>query len=268
MTPFAAPDLFKTPTGRAVIVAMDHGIADGVAEGLESPLTVLRTVLPAGPDGVLLGPGMARHAAVMVRQAGAALWITMDHYGTSTLPGGNEGLELRTVIATAAYARDLGAAGVKTVLVFGYADPQAYLANVRSVGMLAEDAHRAGLPLMVEAVLWGRRIPDDRRDDPGLLAHACRIAAELGADLIKTTLPRAHLRGIVDALPVPVVILGGPGTNDHHGFLERIADAIQQGARGVVVGRKVWQADDPAGAVRALRAVVHSGRPATEIPGA
>ncbi len=251
-----------TPDGRAVIVAMDHGIAAGAVTGLEAPMSTLRTILGGAPDGVLLSAGIARHAAPVIREQQAAQWVTVDHYGTSTVPGADDGLELHTVVASPARARDLGAAGVKTVLVFGYADPAAYLANLRAVGTLVEEAHRAGLPIMIEAVLWGSRIPNDRRDDPALVAHACRIAVELGADVIKTTMPARDLGRIVAALPVPVLILGGPRGNNPGGFLDRVAGAIAQGASGVVVGRMVWQADDPAGVVRALRAVVHPGRPA------
>ena len=43
---------------------------------------------------------------------------------------------------------------------------------------------RAGIPVIVESVLWGSRIEDKR--DPELLAFGARVAAEFGADAIKT----------------------------------------------------------------------------------
>ncbi len=251
-----------TPDGRAVIVAMDHGIGGGAVPGLERPMSTLRTVLDGKPDGVLLSPGLAQHGAAALSEYRVALWVTLDHYGTSTIPGGDDGLELHTVIASPARARDLGAAGVKTLLVFGYGDPAAYLANLRAAGTLIEDAHRLGLPVMVEAVLWGSRVPADRRDDWVLVANACRIASELGADVIKTTMPREHLKDIAEALPVPVLILGGPHRHDRGPFLDRVTRAIAEGARGIVAGRMVWQSADPADMVRGLRAAVHGGRPA------
>jgi DhnA family fructose-bisphosphate aldolase class Ia len=252
-------DFFAAADGHAVIVAMDHGLTGGAVNGLETPLRTLDAVLLGEPDGVLVSPGMARHAQDRITRAGVALWVTLDYYGTSTIAGGDGTAEIHAVVSTPAVARDLGAAGVKAILVFGYEHPEAYAKNLHAVGALADQAHRIGLPLMVEAVLWGRTISPGQRDDAALIAHACRIAAELGADLIKTTLPSRGLRSIVDALPIPILILGGPPDEEPGAFLRRAGEAIREGARGVVAGRVVWQANEPAAVVAALRTIVHQG---------
>jgi len=250
-------------TGRAVIIALDHGIGTGVLPGLESPVQTLRAVLEGPPDGVLVGPHFARRFAEELRQAGVPVWITLDFYGTSTVPGWNETLELYAPIATPSLARELGGVGVKAVLVFGRRQPEAYVDNLRTVAAFAEQALQARVPLMVEAVLWGARIPEDRRDDPDLLLPACRVAFELGADLIKVPMPRRDLHEIVAAVPVPIMILGGAGAGGTT-FLNEVAQAMAAGARGVVCGRAVWQSASPASMVRALRAIVHEGRSVEE----
>jgi class I fructose-bisphosphate aldolase len=40
---------------------------------------------------------------------------------------------------------------------------------------------------------------------------------------------------------VPLVILGGPRSGDPEGVLTLAEEAIGAGARGIVIGRNVWQ---------------------------
>jgi DhnA family fructose-bisphosphate aldolase class Ia len=97
--------------------------------------------------------------------------------------------------------------------------------------------------------------------DAGLLADACRIAFEHGADLLKTYYPgtREGFARIVAGTPAPVLIAGGPKLPDERAVLEMVADTIAEGGCGVVFGRNIWQSPDPAAMVRALRAVIHEG---------
>ena len=57
--------------------------------------------------------------------------------------------------------------------------------NVKRVAWVIAEAERLGVPVMVETVLWGLSIPKERRHDPELIPHICRIGAELGADIVK-----------------------------------------------------------------------------------
>jgi len=63
---------------------------------------------------------------------------------------------------------------------------------------------------------------------------------------------------------VPVVVAGGPKTETDLEFLQMIEGAIEAGARGVAIGRNVFQHDDPIAMTRALSAVVHEGASAEE----
>lgn len=262
-----AGPLLNARTGRAVIVAMDHGIGSGAVRGLESPAGVLEEVLGGTPDAVLLGPHLARLVRPRLHDAAMPFWVTLDAYSASTVPGRDDAQELHVVIAAPALARDLGASGVKALLVFGQRDAAAYVDNVRAVAMLSEQAHQVGLPLMVETVLWGARISDSERDSPEILQHACRIAFELGADLIKAAPPRTGFREIVASTPVPILMLGGDRGGNHRGFFHDVAAAVAAGVRGVVCGRMVWQHPAPAEIVRALCAVVHDERPVADVLG-
>ena len=94
------------------------------------------------------------------------------------------------------------------------------------------------------------------------MAGACRIAFEHGADIVKTyyTGSAASFRKVASTCPVPVLIAGGVKMDTIRAALEVVHGSVQGGGRGVVFGRNIWQAPDPAAVVRALGAIIHHGK--------
>jgi class I fructose-bisphosphate aldolase len=122
---------------------------------------------------------------------------------------------------------------------------------------------------MIEPVLWGAHIPPDLKNDPDTIAHAARIALEMGADILKIpyTGDREHFRGLVERSRVPVVILGGTDMSGTRQVLQTAGDSVAAGGRGVVYGRVVWQHRNMRGLLRALKEVVHAGAGVDEAMG-
>jgi DhnA family fructose-bisphosphate aldolase class Ia len=94
-----------------------------------------------------------------------------------------------------------------------------------------------------------------------MIALAARIAAEYGADFVKTAYSGDpdSFRTVVRGATVPVLVLGGDRMHTDRATLELTHGAIMAGAAGIAMGRNIWQASDPAGMVRALRAIIHDG---------
>ena len=88
------------------------------------------------------------------------------------------------------------------------------------------------------------------------LALCCRIAAELGARVVKTYWCE-NFEKVVDGCPVPVVMAGGPKCETALEVMEFVHDGLQRGAIGINLGRNVWQNPHPVAIMRALRAIVH-----------
>jgi DhnA family fructose-bisphosphate aldolase class Ia len=88
-----------------------------------------------------------------------------------------------------------------------------------------------------------------------------RQAVELGADIIKAD-PTQNLQEyhqvIEVASGIPVLVRGGGRATDDE-ILNRTAQLMEQGAKGIVYGRNVIQHPNPAGMTRALMGVVHQG---------
>ena len=250
--------LFDRDSERSFIAAIDHGVTIGVPSGAERAIETVERIVACEPDAVLLSPGLLAKSAHLFAFRGAPAvvvrsdWIINDPRLTALEQG-----EAYRVLCSPQHAAELGADAVIMFLVMGVADGATFADNVRAIAVAAEQAHRTGLPLIVEATLWGSRIED--RKDPELLAFGCRTAAELGAAAVKTewTGDQATMAQVIEGCPAPVLVLGGARTETPEPLLAATREAMAAGARGVVYGRNVWQADDPIGVSRQLRDIIH-----------
>ena len=86
--------------------------------------------------------------------------------------------EFHRVVVTPAEASAMGAGAICMYLIGGPATGEMFAGNVAAVAKAAREADRVGLPLIVEATLWGSRHADKK--DPEAVQHMCRIAYELG----------------------------------------------------------------------------------------
>ncbi len=240
--------------GRSVVVPADHGTQLGRLAGLEDPLALLRRFLPLGCDGFLLGPGLTQRSADLFTGRGApARLMTVDTYyrdaegGTSVL------------ITSLERAAQLGVDAVKVFMPWDVAPDE----RARCSAFVADVIVRAeplGLPVMVEPIaIYRPRGPEAVAAE----GDGCRMAAELGADIIKVAYPDdPELLGAwVLELGVPLVILGGPPSGTADDLCALVADAMAAGAAGITIGRRLWQRppDEAAELLGRLQEIVHPG---------
>ena len=252
--------LFDPNSGRSFVVAFDRGLVASARPGGERALQVIETLTRSSIDGLLLGPGLAaRGLGSFAHRHSPQLLIRCDLLIMSgVLPDGLTGpAEEYRMLIRPEEAAALGADVVVLFLVLGQQDPRITADNAKAVAKAVHRAHAVGLPVMVEAVLWGPRIKDPR--DPANLAFVCRQAAEFGADVIKTqyTGDVQSMRDVLSGVPVPVMALGGPRTDALADAVEISRQVVRAGASGVVFGRNIWQADDPVAAAAAVSDAVH-----------
>ncbi|MGC8974802.1 MAG: class I fructose-bisphosphate aldolase, partial [Thermoprotei archaeon] len=67
------------------------------------------------------------------------------------------------------------------------------------------------------------------------------------------------------AAGVPVLMSGGPKTQNIREFLIRVKNVMDAGASGVVVGRNIFQHKNPKGVVRAVKEIVHENKNPDEV---
>jgi DhnA family fructose-bisphosphate aldolase class Ia len=180
-------------------------------------------------------------------------YLTVDE---RTRPYGDK----HRVLCSPAQAAKLGADAVVMYLMFGSADGETFADNLSAIGQAVGEAHELGLPLIAEVVAWGSSAVD--RHDADLLGYGARLAVEVGADMIKTEYtddPESMTR-LVSGCPAPVLVLGGAKADSVDALLATTRDALLAGVAGVIYGRNIWQADDPAHVGAAVRALVHEQR--------
>ena len=87
-----------------------------------------------------------------------------------------------------------------------------------------------------------------------VVAHAARIGAECGADIVKTlyTGDIDSFTKVVESIPVPVVIAGGPKSKTDLDILKMTEDAMNAGAKGVTYGRNIFAHKSPAKDCRSI----------------
>jgi DhnA family fructose-bisphosphate aldolase class Ia len=233
--------------GRSVVVAVDHAGTDGIPAGLEDPGRVLEQVTDGGADAILTTVGVARHFAGLLARVGLIL-----RCDGATSPLLERGREMVVGVET---ALALDADAVAAMYFPGIETGERSLTYLPR---LAEQARRWNLPVMAEALPRGFSDAPDRRS-PETVSLAARMAVEVGADIVKTiyTGDVPGFSAVTAATYAPVLVLGGPRSEDVAELLENVRQALDAGAAGVVIGRQVWQAPDPAAVTRALVALVH-----------
>lgn len=243
--------------GGSLVVAADHGIF-GVFEGLEDVPETVRQLLPAGPDAFLFNTGMFRRVyrqwAALGRQAPGVI-LGLDTHIRTTIPRSPQSGDAYRLLASVEQAAAMGADAVKVVLVFAQDGLEPFALNLETVAQVIREGDRLGMPVMVEPTFWGRLVGEGTPVEPAGVAHICRIAVELGADIIKAPFVGSpdEYRPIVEHAPVPVTILGGARSNRLEEMLNGVRAAMQIGVRGVVFGRNVWQYPDKTEVIRELR---------------
>ena len=251
--------LFHPQSKRMVLVTVDHGICIKPMKEINDPAMVVRKAVEGGADAVLLTPGIARLVYKELVGTGTSLMLRIDGTATSIGPD----LTNDELICSVEAALRMGADAVATFGVIGV-PREAQLS--RKIGTTAEECDRWEIPMMTEMIppdILSHQFKDRAKrecpSDPEIIKFSARVAAELGADIVKgyyTGDPKTF-REVIEYCPVPYVVLSGPASGDPEVFLGFAHQAIECGASGVSVGRNVWTYEDPAAMTRALCRIVH-----------
>jgi 3-hydroxy-5-phosphonooxypentane-2,4-dione thiolase len=231
--------IFK-PDGRTVMLAVDHGYFQGPTTGLVRPAETIAPLAPLA-DTLMLTRGVLRACVDPSVDVPIVLRVSG---GTSVL---KDDLSDEEITVSIRDALRLNATGVAMSVFVGSPHERQ---TIKSLADLVDEATELGVPVLAVTAV-GKEMARDAR----YLGLACRIAAEMGAAIVKTY----HCEGfesVVAGCPAPVVIAGGKKLEEK-AALELTFAAIRDGARGVDMGRNIFQSDCPVGMIKAVRAIVH-----------
>ncbi|MFI1812152.1 2-amino-3,7-dideoxy-D-threo-hept-6-ulosonate synthase [Streptomyces sp. NPDC020422] len=241
--------LFRHRDQRLMVVPLDHSIADGplIARGGLDGL--VGQLVGNGVDAVVLHKGSLRHVHTD-RFAGMSLIM---HLSASTAHAPDP--DAKYLVTGVEEALRHGADAVSVHVNLGSQDERQQIADL---GAVADVCDRWNVPLLAMMYPRGPRISNPR--DPGLVVHTATLAADLGADIVKTLYTGSpdDMADIVAACPIPVIVAGGVRVDAEDQVLDFVSDAVRGGAAGVAMGRNVFQAPDPGAMARKIAQIVHS----------
>ncbi|MFI9580561.1 2-amino-3,7-dideoxy-D-threo-hept-6-ulosonate synthase [Streptomyces sp. NPDC052236] len=238
--------LSLTGDKKYLFVPLDHSVSDGPVVPAAQWDDLLRALVAGGADGIIVHKGRARSIAPDIL-GNCALVV---HLSASTACAAD--VNAKVLVGDVEEALRLGADAVSVHVNIGSDTEGQQLADL---GTVARSCDMWGVPLIAMIYPRGPRIENPH--DPALLAHLVNVAADLGADLVKTSvaLPLARMAEVVANSPIPVLAAGGPP--DGSDLIEYGRSVMASGCQGLAVGRRIFSARSPASLVSRLSAVVH-----------
>ncbi len=228
--------------GHTLIMPVDHGYFQGPTRNLEEPRKTIEPLLPYS-DALFITRGVLRSSVdpdnarpVILRVSGGTSMVGKDL--------ANEGI---TTSMEEALRLNVSAVGLSIFVGTDYEKE-----SLLNLSALVNEGERYGIPVMAVTAV-GKEL---EKRDARYLALASRIAAELGARVVKTYWCD-NFDKVSKGCPVPVIMAGGPQVDTELEVFEFVYDGLQKGAIGVNLGRNIWQNAFPVAMIKAIRSIVH-----------
>ncbi len=230
------------PDGHALYMPIDHGYFQGPTSKLEEPRKTVEPLLPYS-DALFVTRGVLRSCVdpnqatpIILRVSGGTSMVGRDLANEGLITSIEEAIRL-----------NVSALGISIFVGTDYEKE-----SLLNLAKLVDEGEKYGLPVMAVTAV-GKEL---EKREARYLALASRIAAELGARVVKTYWCE-DFEKVSTGCPVPVVMAGGPVTETELQVFEFVYDGIQKGAIGVNLGRDVWKNNYPVAMIKAIRAIVH-----------
>jgi len=233
------------PDGHCQFLPIDHGYFQGPTRCLERPGETIRDLIPYA-DGLFVTRGVLR--AAIDPHIGTPIILRVS--GGTSVVGRDLADEIITTSVEEMIRLNVAAVGVSVFVGSDYERE-----TLENLTLLVDECEDYGIPVMAVTAV-GKEL---EKRTARYLALSCRIAAELGARIVKTYYCEEGFEKVTDGCPVPVVIAGGPKCETELEVFEFVYDGMQKGAIGVNLGRNVWQSPHPRAVMQALNGVIHDG---------
>jgi 2-amino-4,5-dihydroxy-6-oxo-7-(phosphonooxy)heptanoate synthase len=233
---------------RMLVVPLDHSITTGPITAGAALNHMVGQLASNGVDAIVLHKGSLRHVD--------HTWFTetslIVHLSASTVHASDP--NAKYLVANVEESLRLGADAVSVHVNLGSMDEARQISDLATV---SEACDQWNVPLLAMVYPRGPHIANPQ--DPDLVAHAVTLAADLGADIVKTVHVGsvAAMADITRACPIPVIVAGGPPLNNPVELRRYVLDALRGGAGGVAMGRNIFQAADPGATARMIADLVH-----------
>ncbi len=235
-------NIFNAKSGNTVMFAFDHGYFMGSTAGLERLDLLLPKLAPyvdcfMGTRGAIrtcVAPETAKSIALRVTSGSSMLQEDLSH-------------EVVAVDIEDAIRMNADCMAVQT---FIGADGQ--LSSLDNLNRVISAGMRYSVPTLGVCAVGKDMARTDR-----FFKLATRIIAEMGVQIVKSY-DCENFEEVAAACPVPIVVAGGKKLPEPEA-LHLAYDVIRKGARGVDMGRNIFQSEHPVEMAQAVSKIVHEG---------
>ena len=231
------------PDGHCQFLPIDHGYFQGPTRCLEKPEDTIRD-LKAYADGLFVTRGVLRASITSDISTPVILRVS----GGTSVVGKDLANEVITTSVKEMIRLNVAAVGLSVFVGSNYEKE-----SLQNLAELVNECEEYGIPVMAVTAV-GKEL---EKRTARYLSLACRIAAELGAKIVKTYYCKEDFEKVTTGCPVPVVIAGGPKCETELEVFEFVYDGMNKGAIGVNLGRNIWQNPNPLAIMKALNTIIH-----------
>ncbi|MCX8111389.1 MAG: hypothetical protein N3D15_09105 [Syntrophorhabdaceae bacterium] len=243
---------------KALILPYDQGLEHGPVDFFDAPFAqdpmhIIEIAREGGYDAIAMHIGNARR---YFEHYYGDVPLILKVNGKTSIPSDDE--PLSPITASIEDALSLSAIAVGYTLYVGSPRQDE---DIEQFAQVREEAHKNGLPVIVWSYPRGKDINEKGgKDSLYAVEYAARVAAELGADMVKLNVPslkkkpdipepyrdyetnlfNAVKRVISGACGIPVIFAGGGMVSDED-LLEKARICLEAGASGLIFGRNIWQ---------------------------
>lgn len=238
----------KKDNENMLIVPLDHGFTTWPVKGIEHMGKVIDALSKHNVDGIVLHKGMIyRYQEELIRSQIPLIMQVSAGTKYNSISG------RKVLVGSVKEAVSLGCDAVSIQVSINSEDEEVGLAET---GRIAEECYKYGMPLLAMMYITNRNNIDETQAE--INEHAVRIATELGVDIVKLkyTAGEETYKSIFQYSPIPVIMAGGSKLPESE-FLSYSRRIMDLGARGVAVGRNVFQSSDMDYILNELDRIVH-----------
>ncbi len=238
-----------------VISAIDHVMEYGDQPGIEDSRKAIKKCMST--DALLLSRFSLKRNWDLFAERNAPKpvvrinWSSAFYYPLEYRKGFTE---IATLVEDAVEA---GSEMVICSLFLENNDEETETINIGLFSEVVRQKEKLGIPLIGECyVVEHKEITPEQMHLK--VRRVSRIMAELGADLIKAFFTN-KFSDVVSNTPVPVFSIGAEKLKNDLDVLKKAVETVKAGARGIIFGRNIFMAKNPANLVSALNDVMNSG---------
>ena len=241
--------IINVSTNRTFIVPMDHGVTMGPIDGLTNTIHSAKMIIEGGADAIILHKGALMELSNYPELLKKCNFILHLSASTNMSKNSNQ----KHIVSSVEMALKMGAMGVSAHVNLGTDNDGDMISDL---GRLSDACLDWGMPLIAMMYVRGENL--DSMDMKNI-AHAAKVAEELGADIVKVNAPHcpSDIEGIVHSVGIPVVVSGGPKTSDSE-ILAHVDAVLKAGASGVSIGRNIFQSARPRKLASIIYNMVHN----------